>query len=313
MPTLPRSPEDLIAQLGKGDRGRYLFFWGHQPERDGGAGRGCLSQWWPAPFAANGQTFATAEHYLMWRKAKLFRDDETAAKILGCAHPQQAKGLGRQVHGFDQVVWDAHQFDIGLAGNVAKFSQHDALCEFLVGTGERVLVEASPIDRIWGIGLAAEDPRAGDPARWRGRNLLGFVLMAARAVLRSSPAAHPPAAGAGATRAMLPLVLPVSAPESVRPPARIWTDEEWARIALGYTSQDTDDRWHAFVEADRLFLHRSWTGIGIYEARFTQRAGGWAISELLVAGDRGTYQRRGDAYEAGVVVGLIDQYLLASP
>jgi ribA/ribD-fused uncharacterized protein len=68
-------------------------------------------------------------------------------------------------------------------GNLAKFAQHPDLAGFLLGTRERVLVEASPVDRVWGIGLAAGDERAGSPREWRGLNLLGFALMAAREAL----------------------------------------------------------------------------------------------------------------------------------
>ena len=88
--------------------------------------------------------------------------------------------------GFDQASWEAKRYDIVVSGSLAKFGQHDDLRAFLLGTGERVLVEASPVDRVWGIGLAADDPRADDPARWRGANLLGFALMAARDTLRAS-------------------------------------------------------------------------------------------------------------------------------
>jgi ribA/ribD-fused uncharacterized protein len=148
------------------------------------SGAGCLSQWWPAPFILDGTTFATAEHYMMWRKATLFGDTQSAERILAAAHPHAAKTLGAQVAGFDQRVWNAHRYDVVVAGNLAKFDQHHELGTFLLGTGERVLVETSPVDRIWGIGLAADDPRAGDPARWRGLNLLGFALMDVREILR---------------------------------------------------------------------------------------------------------------------------------
>ena len=86
---------------------------------------------------------------------------------------------------FDEATWVAHRYDIVLAGTLAKFGQHDDLRAYLLGTGERVLVEASPVDRVWGVGLAADDPRAEDPTRWRGLNLLGFALMAARDALRA--------------------------------------------------------------------------------------------------------------------------------
>ncbi|WP_436492204.1 NADAR family protein [Actinokineospora sp. HUAS TT18] len=174
---------ELSQRIQRGERVRFLFFWGHQPERAGRTGKGCLSQWWPAQFTVDGQTFATAEHYMMWRKAVLFDDPTTAEQILRAPHPRRAKELGRGVRGFDEGVWVEQRFDIVVAGCVAKFGQHADLREFLVSTGDRVLVEASPVDPVWGIGLAADDPRAQDPAQWLGSNLLGFALTAARATL----------------------------------------------------------------------------------------------------------------------------------
>jgi ribA/ribD-fused uncharacterized protein len=179
--TSPRSVAELLA-LGRPVK--YLHFWGHRPNADGSIGSGCLSQWWPAPFTVDGQTYATAEHYMMWRKAKLFGDNDVATRVLAAAHPGDAKKLGRLVRGFDESTWDGARFDIVVAGSTAKFGQHDDLRTYLLGTGERVLVEASPMDRVWGIGLAATDRRAHDPASWQGLNLLGFALMQARQNLR---------------------------------------------------------------------------------------------------------------------------------
>jgi ribA/ribD-fused uncharacterized protein len=164
----PQSVAELIDLAGTGSKVKYLHFWGHRPQRDGSPGPGCLSQWWPAPFRVEGQSFATAEHYMMWRKAALFGDIEIAENVLTAAHPHQAKSLGSQVRGFDQTVWEAERYAIVVAGSIAKFSEHDELKAFLLTTGARVLVEASPVDRIWGIGLAATDPGADDPARVAG-------------------------------------------------------------------------------------------------------------------------------------------------
>lgn len=184
MATHPGTVAELTAADRRGDRLKYLLFWGHQPERDGSIGRGCLSQWWPAAFVVDGVSFATAEHYMMWRKATLFGDTRVAEVVLAAAHPHRAKTLGRHVAGFEQQIWDDHRYDIVVAGSVAKFNAHADLRAYLLGTGDRVLVEASPVDWIWGIGLAADDPRAADPAQWRGENLLGFALMDARTALR---------------------------------------------------------------------------------------------------------------------------------
>jgi ribA/ribD-fused uncharacterized protein len=177
---LPRTVEEAIAAEQAGRRLRYLRFWGHRPARDGVVDASCLSQWWPVDFTEDGRRYRSAEHYMMAHKALLFGDDETAAEILAAGHPGEAKTLGRGVRGFDDATWTASRFEIVVRGNVAKFGQHPELREFLLGTRDRVLVEASPRDRIWGIGLSAADERAASPATWQGLNLLGFALMAAR-------------------------------------------------------------------------------------------------------------------------------------
>lgn len=172
--------ESLIQQVNTGDRVKWLHFWGHRPHPDGRLSASCLSQWWPAPFVVDGVSYATAEHWMMAAKARLFGDAEAERAALRAATPAEAKKAGRLVRGFDDVVWERERFGIVVEGSVHKFSSDEALRAYLLGTGGRVLVEASPLDRVWGIGLAADDPRAHDPARWRGLNLLGFALMEAR-------------------------------------------------------------------------------------------------------------------------------------
>ncbi|MEV0791542.1 NADAR family protein [Kribbella sp. NPDC050459] len=175
--------EDLQQLIASGERVKYLYFWGHQPQRDGSIGPGCLSQWWPSEFTVDGVIYASAEHYMMAAKARLFGDVAAVDRILAARTPAEAKNLGREVRGFDDEAWAAARFGIVVDGSTAKFGQDPALRSYLVGSGQRVLVEASPLDRVWGIGLAADDPRAADPAGWRGLNLLGFALMEARAAL----------------------------------------------------------------------------------------------------------------------------------
>ena len=180
-----RSVAELVAQLDQGYRPKYFCFWGHQSEKDGSVGKGCLSQWFPAPFTVDGDRFATAEHFMMAGKARLFGDEEARQRVLTSPSPAAAKQVGRSVRTFDDVRWKAECFDIVVCANVAKFMQHPAMGQFLQSTGERVLVEASPRDRIWGIGMGAANPDAEQPRKWRGQNLLGFALMAARAQLRA--------------------------------------------------------------------------------------------------------------------------------
>lgn len=180
---------ELLTAIEQGATFTYLPFYGHAPEPDGSAGPGCLSQWWPAaPFTQGGNTYATAEHYMMWRKADLFGDHGTAEKILSAPTPKEAKALGRQASGFDQATWEAGRYDIVVDASRLKFGQHDDLRAFLLSTGDRILVEASPRDRIWGIGLGRNNPAAHDPAQWRGLNLLGFALCDVRDVLAKETA-----------------------------------------------------------------------------------------------------------------------------
>jgi ribA/ribD-fused uncharacterized protein len=135
-------------------------------------------------FEVDGVVYPTAEHFMMASKARLFGDEQSAAKILASDDPKTAKALGRTVRGFDHALWVGERFELVTRGNVAKFRQSAELGEFLLATGEAILVEASPTDTVWGIGLAAENPDARVPSRWRGLNLLGFALMRAREILR---------------------------------------------------------------------------------------------------------------------------------
>ena len=117
---------------------------------------------------------------MMASKARVFGDDEVLKEILSVVSPHDAKKLGRKVRNFDEAVWKAHRLNAVIDGNMYKFSQNEALRHYLVGTGQQVLVEASPYDRIWGIGMTAQDKAACEPGRWKGLNLLGFALMSVR-------------------------------------------------------------------------------------------------------------------------------------
>ncbi|MDO4258254.1 MAG: NADAR family protein [Actinomycetaceae bacterium] len=181
-----RSVEELQRAVNAGKKPDYLFFFGHQPSPNGELTRACLSQWWTAPFTVDGHHFPTAEHYMMWRKATLFGDDAIAEQILQAPSPAAAKQLGRKVTPFDPDVWGQECFEIVVAGSVAKFSSTPELRDFLLATGKKVLVEAAPRDRVWGIGMGKDNENAQNPARWRGSNLLGFALMEARKRLASS-------------------------------------------------------------------------------------------------------------------------------
>lgn len=179
------SVEELVRAVETGATVKYLHFWGDAAQRDGSIGRGCLSQWWPAPFTVDDVTYATAEHWMMAAKARLFADPRAERAALEAPNPALAKAAGRTVAGFDEDVWARQRFSIVVQGSLHKFTSDDALRAFLLRTGDRVLVEASPRDRVWGIGMSAKDPDAESPATWRGQNLLGFALMEARDHLRA--------------------------------------------------------------------------------------------------------------------------------
>ena len=178
--------ETLIIAFRKGQKLQYIFFWGHQPRPDGQVDKSCFSQWWESSFVIDDITYPTAEHYMMAEKARLFNDAETLENILNAPHPGAAKKYGRLVQGFDEQTWQAHRFDIVVRGNVAKFGQNEALKTFLLNSKKRILVEASPRDTIWGIGLAEDHPHATNPEKWQGLNLLGFALMTARTQLEQT-------------------------------------------------------------------------------------------------------------------------------
>jgi ribA/ribD-fused uncharacterized protein len=151
---------------------RFTFFWKHR-----------LSQWQRSPFVIGGLTFNYAEQYMMYAKAMLFGDRETAARILAAETPREHKDLGREVRGFDEAAWTLFREGIVFAGNFARFSQNADQRELLFSTRGTTLVEASPYDRVWGIGLAADDPRAQNRSEWLGLNLLGAALTRVREAL----------------------------------------------------------------------------------------------------------------------------------
>ncbi|AYF75532.1 NADAR family protein [Nocardia yunnanensis] len=174
--------------MAAGARPEFLFFWGHTRTPGHEIGKWVLSQWWPIEFTVDGQTYGSAEHFMMAEKARLFGDEPMRTRILASDTPADAKRLGRAISGFDQDTWEAHRFDIVLRGSIAKFGQHTPLRDFLLATTEKILVEAAPRDTIWGIGLPADHPHAAVPSHWRGENLLGFALMEARHALTPAPA-----------------------------------------------------------------------------------------------------------------------------
>lgn len=174
----------LQRQFFSGNVRKLFLFWGHQPDVNGRLTKSCLSQFWKKDFESAGNTYFCMEQYMMAAKAELFGDIEIKEDILKRNNPKQIKALGRKVSHFDQNVWDQFKYSIVLNGNWCKFSQNKDLRQFLLSTGDSVLVEASPYDHIWGIRLSIDSPEAKDPVKWRGQNLLGFALMEVRDELR---------------------------------------------------------------------------------------------------------------------------------
>jgi ribA/ribD-fused uncharacterized protein len=156
---------------------RFTFFW-----RDDSP----FSQWYPCAFTVEGVRYTCAEQYMMAGKARLFGDTHVLEQLLRSSHPKQQKALGRKVAPFDAARWEQERERIVHEGNHAKFTQNRALLDALLATAGTELVEASPLDRIWGVGLGAEDPRILDPRKWRGLNLLGKVLTRLREDLLAS-------------------------------------------------------------------------------------------------------------------------------
>lgn len=174
-----------IEQLIDGTKPKeFLFFWGHQPSKDGIITKSCFSQWWLSSFVVEEITYPSAEHWMMAKKAELFGDEEQLADILKDPSPANAKKYGRKVKNFDAEIWKEKAYKIVVEGNYHKFSQNPELKKFLLSTEEKVIIEASPVDFVWGIGLAENNPNVSNPSLWKGENLLGFALMEVRDLLK---------------------------------------------------------------------------------------------------------------------------------
>ena len=176
--------EIIEKNFRKKEKMKYVFFWGHTPSYDGSITKTCLSQWYNCKFTVDGVEYYTAEQYMMSQKALLFGDIKINAEIMKAVHPKQFKELGRRISGFDEKIWNERKTDIVIRGNFAKFSQNPELKYFLLNTNNRVLVEASPYDKIWGIGMDYKDTRCENPTLWNGENLLGFCLMEVRDMIK---------------------------------------------------------------------------------------------------------------------------------
>lgn len=162
----------------------FIFFWGHTNKK-ATINKTCFSQWYVAPFEIDGKKYICAEQYMMEQKAMLFDNVDIAQKIMETEDPSAHKALGREITGFVEEKWNQHKYQFVLNANYAKFSQNQLLKDFLLSTGGKILVEASPYDKIWGIGMSASDENITNPSMWQGQNLLGLALMQVREFLRN--------------------------------------------------------------------------------------------------------------------------------
>lgn len=181
----PYCQKTIIAQQKEGIPHDFLFFWGHH-QKGTETDKSCLSQWYPCSFTVDGQTYNCAEKYMMAEKARIFRDYDTEEKILQASNPEEIKRLGRRVRNFNEFYWVVVSYDVVRRGNMAKFSQNPELLSFLLSTKGKILVEASPYDKIWGIGMKA-CAKANNPENWQGTNKLGFILTEVRDTLSNTP------------------------------------------------------------------------------------------------------------------------------
>ena len=145
---------------------------------------GWFSNWYPAVFTVDGVTYLNAEQYLMHQKALCCGDEATAQKVMENPDPKTVKLLGRAITPYDDAKWAAVRQEVIYRGLLAKFGQNSGLKHQLLATGDALIAECSPNDRIWGIGLPLDDPRCQDPAQWQGQSILGSTLMRVRTQLR---------------------------------------------------------------------------------------------------------------------------------
>lgn len=176
---LPRVLKRLGVLTGTYERPNIVTFY-REFDKDG-----YLSNWFESPFRYGPEVFPTSEHWMMWEKARVFQDWDTAAKILGTTSPGNAKNLGKQVKHYSEATWNEARVPLVKVGLRQKFIQNERLMNELLSTDSAALAEASPNDAIWGIGIACDDPDSSNPIKWHGRNLLGITLMEVRSELRT--------------------------------------------------------------------------------------------------------------------------------
>lgn len=143
----------------------YVLFW-----------HGEFSNWYGCDFTYKGVKFTSSEQAMMWEKANLFGDTEVANAIMRTNNPKEQKALGRKVRGFDVSVWEDNAVRLVTDICYEKFTQNKHLLTCILSYPGKTFVEASPLDKVWGIGLHYDDALASDKTQWNGTNWLGVCL-----------------------------------------------------------------------------------------------------------------------------------------
>ncbi|MBE6268346.1 MAG: NADAR family protein [Bacteroidales bacterium] len=339
------SVEIIKEIVGRNPGSEIIYFWGHTPNPKK-ITAACLSQWYDCYFEVDGVMYHTTEQYMMASKARLFNDEETLRKIMEAYNPHDYKKLGRKVSGFDGERWDAVKYDIVVEGNIAKFSQNAALKEFLLSTGDAILVEASPYDEVWGIGLDRETAMKATVNEWRGENLLGCALMDVRDRLRESDAdiASPDSGNAAEvnTEGLMALKLwTLGAGNSAKrfngeepmPEKRaVATENSWHTMPMpekcavipmnetipsaamrivkyGHIPEAMEDHWFMYCDDTTIRYYRSWTGICAFIAKYEDDGTVCRITELTVNRDPEQYRCTDNNHDVALFMALLtDEY-----
>ena len=334
---------DIIKEIiNRNPETPIIYFWGHTTnEKEITAV--CLSQWYDCYFEVDGQSYHTTEQFMMASKARLFGDDEVFNEIMMAHHPHDYRKLGRKVSGFDPELWDAKKRDIVVEGNKAKFSQNPDLLEFLLSTGDAILVEASPYDKIWGIGLDQDTAMKVPVNQWQGENLLGCALMEVRDWLRSTDdtsnletsseesddiieALKLWKMGAGDSGKRF------NGEDPIPPKTKVATKDSWDNqpmpdkhvvipmdviipsaamsiVKRGHIPQAMEDHWFMYCNETTIRYYRSWTGICIYIAKYEEDGDVCHITELTVNRDPEQYGGTDDDHDKALFMALLtDEY-----
>lgn len=293
----------------------FVFFFGHTDRQESGIEKQCLSQWYPGTFVIGDIYYNCAEQYMMAEKACAFGDEHIWHQIMAAYNPMIIKKLGRKIRNFNRYVWNIYSNEVVKAANLAKFTQNDRLKNYLLSTGDKILVEASPKDTIWGIGLSDDSQDAINPSRWPGENRLGFILMEVRDIIRGKETEQSQSVkdllnmwtmGAGNSGRRFNMENPIPEKTTVatadswrtRPldkyvtvPQDFYLTAKQMRIVrFGHIPDAMEDHWFMFCDEHAIRYYRSWTGICFAEAYYEKCGDEYHITELRINNNPKEYQ-----------------------